>query len=38
MEEIKAKQQEKEVTKKCLNIKEEIIEQNDQPKIIEKVR
>lgn len=39
MEEIKVKQQAKEeVTKKCMNIKEEIIEQNEQPKIVEKVK
>lgn len=38
MEEIKAKQQEKEeVIKKCLNIKEEVVEQSEQPKTIEKV-
>lgn len=39
MEEIKVKQQAKEeVIKKCLNIKEEIIEQTEQPKIVDKVR
>lgn len=39
MDEIKAKQQAKEeVTKKCINIKEEIIEQIEQSKIVEKVR
>lgn len=38
MEEIKAKQQAKEeVSKNCINIKEEIIEQNEPPKIVEKV-
>jgi hypothetical protein len=38
MDEVKAKQQAKEeVIKKCLNIKEEISEANEQPKIIEKV-
>lgn len=38
MEEINAKQIAKEeVTKKCMNIKEEIIEQNEQPKFVEKV-
>jgi len=39
MDEIKAKQQAKEeVTKKCMNIKEEIIEQIEQSKPVEKVR
>lgn len=39
MEEIKAKQHAKEeITKKCINIKEEIIEQNEQPKFVEKVK
>jgi len=38
MDEIKAKQQAKdEVTKKCMNIKEEIIEQVEQSKIVNKV-
>lgn len=39
MEDIKVKQQAKEdVIQKCLNIKEEIIELNEQPKVVEKVR
>jgi len=39
MEDIKAKQQTKEeVIQKCINIKEEIIELNEQPKVVEKVR
>lgn len=38
MEEIKVKQQlTNEITKTCLNIKEEMIEQTESPKIIEKV-
>lgn len=38
MEEIKAKQQAKEeVTKKSIDTKEEIIEQIEQPKMVEKV-
>lgn len=38
MDEVKAKQLAKEeVIKKCLNIKEEICEPNEQPKIVEKV-
>lgn len=39
MEEIKVKQLAKEeVLKKCLSIKEEIIEQKEQPKVVEKVK
>lgn len=39
MEDIRVQQQAKEdVTKKCMNIKEELIEQNEPPKIVEKVR
>lgn len=39
MEDIRVQQQAKEdVTKKCLNIKEESIEQIEPPKIVEKVR
>jgi len=38
MEDIKAKQQTKEdVVNKCINIKKEIIEHNEQPKVVEKV-
>lgn len=38
MEEIKVKQQAKdEVTKNCMNIKEEIIEHIESPKLVEKV-
>lgn len=38
MDEVKAKQQAKEeVIKKCLNIKEEISEPNEQPTVVEKV-
>lgn len=39
MDDIKAKQQAKdEVTKNCMNIKEEIIEQIETPKVVEKVK
>jgi hypothetical protein len=39
MEDIKSKQQTKEeVVNKCMNIKKEIIEVNEQPKVVEKVR
>lgn len=39
MDDIKVKQQAKdEVTKKCMNIKEEISEQIETPKVVEKVK
>lgn len=39
MDDIKAKQQAKEeVNKKCTTIKEEIIEQIETPKVVEKVK
>lgn len=37
MDEIKAKQQAKEINKKCMNIKQEIIVQNEPQNIVGKV-